>query len=62
MTALDDEALLINDYMNDMSKSKVRFDILFVLWTSPILWEEMDFKLNSRLCSKINDLEFQNKF
>lgn len=24
VTALDDEALLINDYMNDMSKSKVR--------------------------------------
>jgi hypothetical protein len=23
VTALDDEALLINDYMNDMSKSKV---------------------------------------
>ncbi|XP_063702887.1 uncharacterized protein LOC134832701 [Culicoides brevitarsis] len=26
VTALDDEALLINDYMNDMSKSKVHFD------------------------------------
>lgn len=27
VTALDDEALLINDYMNDMSKSKVGMDM-----------------------------------
>lgn len=29
VTALDDEALLINDYMNDMSRSKVRVDTFF---------------------------------
>lgn len=27
VTALDDEALLINDYMNDMSRSKVRMSL-----------------------------------
>lgn len=27
VTALDDEALLINDYMNDMSRSKVRMNL-----------------------------------
>lgn len=30
VTALDDEALLINDYMNDMSKSKVRICFLLL--------------------------------
>ena len=48
VTALDDEALLINDYMNDMSKSKVSDAHSLCVWQ--LLWRN-GIKWHTQKCS-----------
>lgn len=51
VTALDDEALLINDYMNDMSKSKVSFSLSGFLFAVLVTHKSATFNWHFLLCS-----------